>query len=86
MATFDTPLATLPVSEAGPTASPPAPSHRSATTGRRTLGALATVEPNDGLGDYFAVLLAVASLPLLALRAAIRRRRAERGGSQEHSR
>ena len=86
MATFDTPLTALPVPEAAPAASPTAPSYRSATTGRRTLGALATVEPDDGFGDYFAVLLAVASLPLLALREAIRRRRAERGGAREHSR
>ena len=72
----DTPLAVLPVASAGRAALPPPLS--SGTTKRRTLGAIGTVRPSDRLGDRTAVLLAVASLPFLALAAAIRRRRSTR--------
>lgn len=87
MAAIDTPLTALPIVAAAPDARrATAPSHPSVPTGRRTLGAVAIVEPAGRGGDYLAVLLAVASLPLLALSDAIRRRRAARGGPQERSR
>ena len=73
MATHDTPLAALPVASAARAARLTPLS--SGTTKRRTLGAIGTVRPTDRLGDRPAVLLAFASLPFLALAAAIRRRR-----------
>jgi hypothetical protein len=77
MATYDTPLASLPVAPAARPASrtPLA----SAATRRRTLGAIGTVTPRSRLADRPAILLALASLPFLALAAAIRRRRARSG-------
>lgn len=76
MATHDTPLVALPVAPAARAAFPTPLA--SGTTKRRTLGAIGTVTPRDRLGDGPAVLLAIASLPFLALAAAIRRRRSTR--------
>ncbi len=84
MATHDTPLATLPVAPAARAAFPTPLS--SGTTKRRTLSAIGTVKPRDRLGDRPAVLLAIASLPFLALAAAIRRRRSSRASPTGHAR
>ena len=77
MATHDTPLGVLPVAPPARAASPTPLA--STATRRRTLGAIGTVRPRDRLGDLPAVLLALASLPFLAIAAAIRERR-ERPG------
>ena len=76
MATHDTPLATFPVAPRARAAS--LTPHMPGAVPRRTLGAIGTVRPRDRLADRPAVLLAVASLPLLALAAAIREWRATR--------
>jgi hypothetical protein len=76
MGTYDTPLASLPVTQRTRPAYPTPLS--SDPTRRRTLGAIGTVQPRDHLGDRFSVLLAFASLPFLALAAAIRGRRSTR--------
>ena len=83
MATYDTPLALLPVAPAARRASPTPLA--SAATRRRTLGAIAAVRPRDRLADRPAILLAFVSLPFLALASAIRRRRARSGSRPDRA-